>query len=438
MDTGLAARMVNKHCKQLKHILLIEDSVGLANHLKEQIDSSFAYHTDVAHTKQDALDKLRRKRYDLVIADLFLPDSDSEIIGELTIKGQRVIAITGRDNDEKRHEILQLPIVDYVIKYDAKTLDTYLVRTLERLNANRNVIVAICDDSKMIRSHIAQLLEPQNLGYIEFENGSELLEYFKEGGMADLILTDFEMPKLDGMEMTRRLRHTYTSQELPIIALSASDKASLLVQFLKSGASDYLPKPFGNEEFLTRLNLTLDHLYTTRQNKKLYEEVQKAASHDFLTQLYNRAYFFRQIGHVSAEALRENCPYGIMMMDIDHFKKVNDTHGHNAGDKAIQHVASILRELSRESDYCFRWGGEEFMVLIPSATPEELEGFGERIRKVVEGSVVSVKEENLEFAITISIGGASGLEKDAQVLISQADEKLYEAKREGRNCVRIA
>lgn len=125
------------------------------------------------------------------------------------------------------------------------------------------------------------------------------------------------------------------------------------------------------------------------------------------------------------------------MIDIDFFKKINDTYGHNAGDKAIVHLAMVLKDVARSSDYCFRWGGEEFVILIPMTEKSKLAQFGERIRNTVERSKVHVEEENLIFQITVSIGGAVGLEEDATLLISKADEMLYEAKKSGRNCVKI-
>jgi two-component system cell cycle response regulator len=253
----------------------------------------------------------------------------------------------------------------------------------------------------------------------------------------DILLTDYEMPKVNGLELIRRIRHTFQEETFPIIALSASGKNHLLAQFLKVGANDYLPKSFTNEEFLTRLNLTLDHLYMVRRYNKVIEELEHISIRDFLTKLYNRHYFFSNIEHIAANAIRNNTPYAIIMIDIDFFKKVNDTYGHHAGDVAIQHLATVLKETARASDYCFRWGGEEFLILIPSSSDNESYQFAERLRKAVEMSTVFVEDEELTFNITISLGVTLGLEKDANQLISKADEMLYEAKLSGRNCVKI-
>lgn len=430
--------IANSHCKAIKHILIVEDSPLLSNHLKEKIDKHFSFACDISETKKDAQDKIRHKRYDLIISDINLPDCDGKLIHDLVENGQRVVIMTSETSEKKREELLTLPIIDYVIKSDVKTVTNYLLRTIQRLNDNRHTVIGICDNSIVARQLTIFLVELQNLPYIEFEDGQEVIDYLSDqSSKIDVLLTDYMMPRIDGLELVRRIRHTFLSEELPIISLSASDKPHILAQFLKAGANDYIPKNCENEEFLTRLNLTLDYLYTYRRNKMLAEELEKSATHDFLTQLYNRTYFFSQIPHITANAFRQKVPYGILMIDIDFFKKINDTYGHNAGDKAIAHLAMVLKDVARASDYCFRWGGEEFVILIPMTEKSKLVQFGERIRSTVERSKVHVKEENLIFQITISIGCAIGLEEDAALLISKADEMLYEAKNAGRNCVKI-
>lgn len=434
----IRSQSINNHCKVIKHILIIEDSKTLLNHLKESIDNHFSFNCDIALNESSARDMIRRKRYDLIITDIYLPDSTGNFIGELAHSNYRIIIITGRDNDECRTKLLELPIVDYIIKSDAKTLDVYLIKTIQRLNDNRHTVIGVCDDSKLARTKICSLLKLQNLAYIEFEDGQQVIDSLNgEYPSMNLLLTDYEMPRLDGLELVRRIRHSFTNDKLPIITLTGSDKPHLLAQFLKTGANDYLSKSFTNEEFLTRLHLNLDHLYMLRKYEQVIKELEHISIRDFLTKLYNRHYFFSHIEHIIADAIRKNIPYAIIMIDIDFFKKVNDTYGHHAGDVAIGHLATVLKDTARASDYCFRWGGEEFLVLLPTSSHDESYQFAERLRKAIETSSVFVEDEDLTFNITISLGIALGLDKDANHLISKADEMLYEAKQSGRNCVKI-
>lgn len=427
----------NSHCKVIKHILIIEDSISLGHHLKESIDEYFLFHCEIATTEGQAKEMIRRKRYDLVLCDVYLPDSSGNFLGELVRSDLRVIVMTANENEELRTGILTMSIIDYVLKNDAKTLVDYLINTIRRLNENRNIVVGICDDSRVSRHIMVELVKSQNLPCIEFTDGEEVYNCLvKQNGKIDVLLTDHEMPKMNGLDLIRYLRHEFLSNELPIIAISSSDKPHLTVQFLKAGANDYIKKPFGNEELCTRLNLTLDQLHVHRRNIALRIALEKAATHDFLTQLYNRNFFFMQIHHITADALRQSKPYGILMIDIDHFKNVNDTYGHHAGDTAIMHVASILKSTARTSEYCIRWGGEEFLILIPHTTISELRKFAERLRAAIEKSLVCVVEEKVTFPVTISIGGVVGLSETAKELIVKADKLLYEAKNSGRNCVK--
>jgi diguanylate cyclase (GGDEF)-like protein len=430
--------ITNDHCKAIKHILIIEKSVSLGSTLKESIDDYFSFSCDVSVCEDDARKVLTRKRYDLVIIDVALSDNTEIFIDEMVKNNLRVIAMTTNESEEFLAAIVALSIIDYVVKNDMKTVIDYLINTIERLNSNRNTLIGICDDSKVSRKIISRLVKLQNLPYIEFQDGQEAYSWIVEKKCkVDVLLSDYEMPRMNGIDLIRGVRHELLASELPIIALSASDKPRLTVQLLKAGASDYIQKPFTNEEFFIRMNLTLDQLYITRRNAALREALENLATHDFLTQLYNRNFFFTQIHHITADAIRQNKSYGILMIDIDHFKHVNDTYGHHAGDVAIVHIANILKNTARTSDYCMRWGGEEFLILVPHATKIELLQFAQRLLSSVEESKVVVEDENLTFSITVSIGGAIGLNEVSEPLILQADAMLYEAKNSGRNCVKI-
>lgn len=427
--------IVANHSKSVRHVLVIEDSPMLLNHMARSIDALLNIHCDKAATEKEAKAMIRRKRYDLIIADIFLPDSTGNFIGSLIRNNHSLVLITGSEEDELRAQLTALPIVDYVVKYDAENLLQSLSKIIERYSRNHRTLVGICDDSVVMRRSISQILETQNLSYIEFSNGKEVMDYLEgEERRLDLLLTDYEMPLMNGLDLVRKIRATISPLELPVISLSASNTPHLVSKFLKAGANDYIHKPYEREEFLTRLNHMLDLIYAQKERDDLLQKLRDASMKDFLTGLYNRHYFFTNIEHIIAKAQRDEIPYGILILDIDHFKKINDTFGHNAGDIAIAHTAEIVQKNIRKGDYAFRWGGEEFVVVLTSIKKWELSNVCEKIRHAIEEIPVVISEA-LTFHMTASIGAASSLSNDYQQVLSDADGHLYRAKKEGRNRV---
>ena len=209
---------------------------------------------------------------------------------------------------------------------------------------------------------------------------------------------------MNGIELIRQSRLLFSNGELPILALSESTKTSLVAELLKTGANDYISKPLNNEEFLTRLNLLLDNSRLYKYNIELIYKLQKLSTTDYLTSLFNRNYFHSVIKYIQSKAKREQSNYGIIMIDIDFFKKINDNYGHDTGDITLKTIANILTNTSRDSDIICRWGGEEFLILVPNSSIEELVILSERIRKKTQNIFLITNDNTTEFQITLSAG----------------------------------
>lgn len=427
------------HCCPIKSILIIEASALLQHHIKKSINDKFVLNCDAAKTEKEAMQLLQTNKYDLIITELCLPDGSENLINYLIEYKHRIIIITNSHEEIDHEKIVFLEIVDYIYKTDEKSIINYLVNSIVRLQANANATVAICDDSKTSRLLIRQQIMSQNLAFIELEDGQQAYECIIDKGLKiDLLITDVIMPNMDGIDLIRHIRHKYNASELPILALSGSNKTSLVAQLLKTGANDYVDKPIKNEEFLTRINILLDHSRLFKENKELIHELRTIATTDFLTKLHNRNYFYTTIKLFQAQAKRHHQSYGVVMIDIDFFKKVNDNYGHDVGDIALKHIASIIKGSVRESEMACRWGGEEFLVLVPNTNIEELVNFAHRMRQVIEESPIVIRDSGLLFHLTASFGVALSDEtncENVEEIISEADQRLYKAKESGRNCV---
>jgi diguanylate cyclase (GGDEF)-like protein len=304
---------------------------------------------------------------------------------------------------------------------------------------NVNGLVVICDDSQLSRLQIKKLLVNQNIKFIELTDGQQAYDCIINHSIkVDLLITDINMPKMNGIDLIRNIRLTYTYSQLPILALSGSDKSSFIAQLLKTGANDYISKPIYSEEFLTRLNITLDQSRLVRENNILINKLQDLATTDHLTKLHNRNYFYNNIEHIQAQSKRDKKQYGIMMIDIDYFKLVNDNYGHEAGDIALQEIAKTINLSLRDSDIACRWGGEEFLIIVSNSTLSELTQLAEKIRAIIQKHKIVVEPTILEFQVTVSIGVAISNEHNlmnVENVIKEADRRLYLAKESGRNRV---
>jgi len=410
--------------------------IFLQESIANNLSDTFDIRCDVATTEAEAVAHLEEKSYDLIIIDIYLPDSSGNFVGALIRKKNKIIIITGSEDERERENLVSLPIVDYLCKTDEKTIIDYLIQSVKRLQENEQTVVAICDDSKLVRLKMIDILIQQNLAYVEFENGEQAYEcILGQKFKVDLLITDVNMPKMSGDDLIRHIRHEYTKNELPILSFSSSEKKSTVSQMLKLGANDYINKPFLNEEFITRLNSQLDQSRLYLENKRLITELEAMSTTDFLTKLYNRNYFYSVVTHMQAQAKRGGYTLGLIMLDIDYFKHVNDTYGHEAGDKALQQVSTIIYENARESDVACRWGGEEFLILVPKSSLTALVDYAERLRKLIEANPIIIDAGILEFSITASLGVAIGKEENIEILIAKADECLYKIKESGRNAV---
>ncbi|HVX38632.1 MAG TPA: diguanylate cyclase [Gemmatimonadaceae bacterium] len=294
------------------------------------------------------------------------------------------------------------------------------------------------DNVELLRARLAAWgYAPESAG-----DGEEALEKV-EDSPPDLILLDVMMPKLDGIEVARRIKGNGELPFIPIIMQTALDATENKVEGLEAGADDYITKPIDFPELKARLNsmLRIKRLQEEleereRQLLEANERLRHMSQTDALTGLDNRRHLEERLDEMFEHARRLNEPFACVMCDLDRFKSVNDTYGHQAGDAVLKQFARILRNEVREIDRAGRYGGEEFMLLLPGTVLDAAVTFAERVRKQVEAHTFSF--DNTEIRRTASFGVSAWPHpriRNCDTLVRAADDALYVAKETGRNRV---
>lgn len=315
------------------------------------------------------------------------------------------------------------------------------MREQEKQRYSSTILVA--DDEPINRSLIQRRLERAGYRVLTAENGREAVEKTL-AAMPDLVILDVMMPVMDGLEACRHIKDDETTRDIPIIFLSARDETEVKVSGLSLGANDYISKPFRAEELLARVDVAMrlkqerDRLRESADEARANAEIaQERAMTDALTGLLNRYGLQRALAREHAEARRYNRPVACLMIDLDNFKKVNDTHGHSAGDTALRQISTILTEAVRRSDTVFRYGGEEFLALLPETDLEGAAALAEKIREAASSRLFGDGEH--VFSLTLSVGAATLCDGESgNDMIARADLALYHAKEQGRNRVEVA
>jgi diguanylate cyclase (GGDEF)-like protein len=298
--------------------------------------------------------------------------------------------------------------------------------------------VLLIDDAQMIHALVAVRLAGEQIEMINAYDGQEGLRMAREL-QPDLILLDVEMPHPDGFEVCRRLKADAATMTIPIVFLTGVSSSSEKIQALELGATDYVTKPFDPAELRARVRATL-------RTKFLMDLLSKKAQIDALTGLWNRSQFQYRMEQEISLARRTGRSLSCILADIDHFKRVNDTYGHTVGDDVLRRTAAVIADVCRREDVVCRYGGEEFIVLVPSTDACGAAAHAERMRLAVRGDPMIYHGKPL--AVTISLGIASVCLEGAQspvsagaietLLVQTADAALYRAKENGRDRVEVS
>lgn len=319
-------------------------------------------------------------------------------------------------------------VIDCIIHYDDKSIKN-VVNSANRILKNLDKNILVVDDSKIQLSILTKILTKMNLNVTTANDGLEALSHIeKDAKKFDLILTDYNMPNMDGLELTLKIRENYDKDELGIIILSSNNEPEVAAQFLKIGASDFINKPYNEIEVLTRINSNLDLI-------ELFTKTKDMANKDFLTGAYNRRYFFEVGNMILKKARRNNENIALAMIDIDKFKNINDTYGHDVGDKVICEVCNVLNIHLRESDLMARFGGEEFCIIIDNVSVEDAMKLFDKIRIELSEHIIELESGSISF--TASIGIYHGLEGALDDMIKISDNGLYYCKENGRNQIKM-
>jgi two-component system cell cycle response regulator len=287
--------------------------------------------------------------------------------------------------------------------------------------------VLVADDSAVVRAVLARELAAHGWDVTEAVDGAQALELCR-ADPPDILLLDIEMPRLNGFQLLAALQRETVLAELPVIFLTARSSAESVADGLRRGAHDYLRKPFETPELVARL-LVAQRMKALRDElRERNRELERLATIDLLTGLHNRHSIQLQLEAAISRAARHHTPLSLLLVDIDHFKQVNDEHGHAGGDKLLQRFATRLRARLRHEDSCGRWGGEEFLVLLPDTDGADALTLAEDLRARLAD----------ELPVTVSIGVAEREGDAANALVARADAALYEAKSAGRDATRRA
>ncbi len=299
--------------------------------------------------------------------------------------------------------------------------------------------VLVVDDSQQARVAIKEALTDLFDVFIEADDGLSAIKAFVEE-KPGFIITDIEMPSINGYRLISTVRNMEDGKDLPIIMLSGT-KNSLKKKLtgFNLGASDFLMKPFEKEELVARVKSLLRTRFLLDELREKNTLLERLAVTDELTGLYNRRHFFETVKEQMALGLRHNFKIACLLMDIDHFKKINDTHGHIAGDDVLRKVGSLLNSCKREGELLARFGGEEFIMCLFNTDSASVLRAAERFRQLIKSFEFS-SNNHPKLHVTVSIGVAIYPQTaiiTIDELIKAADNALYRSKVEGRDRVSL-
>ncbi len=306
----------------------------------------------------------------------------------------------------------------------------------------QDFLILVVDDVSQNLQVLGEMLEQVGYETTFAVSGYQALERVKTA-KPDLILLDLMMPEMNGLEVCEKLQVNPGLAEIPVIFLTASQEQAHLLLAFEKGAVDYVTKPFNAPELLARVRTHLELKYTRdklkellQEQEKLSKELERLATTDPLTGVWNRRHLFALAEQEINRAARYQKPFSILMIDIDKFKQINDNYGHSIGDEVLIIMAKVTLQCLRKADFFGRFGGEEFVAVLPETNMDEAAIAADRIRQDIAKIVIYSQQDN-QINITVSIGIATYSSEDQTIdtIMQRADQALYLAKSQGRNRV---
>jgi len=411
----------------MSKLLIIEDSNMIRKVINHLASTELSCDYDFAVDYAQAEELIANNDYFLALADLNLPDAPNGEVVELTIKNDiSTIVLSSTTNEDVRKKLLSMGVLDYIFKDNR---DSYIsaIKTANQMILNKDIKVLVADDSRTLRGHVSSQLSKMLYQVIEAEDGIEAIKALTKNPDIRLLITDFNMPKMNGMELIRHIRKSRLSDEFPIIGLSSSSDPTLPARFIKHGANDFLVTPFMQEEFQWRVIKAVEQV-------ALIHEIRDAANRDYLTKLYNRRYFFNNGVEDLSQAQTNGSHLAVALLDIDHFRQINDTYGHDAGDAILIKLAAMINKWF-DGMLVARYGGEQFIILMQDLNANKINSLMNTFKDNVARKVFEIEDNDISFSVSIGIANNINNVSSLDELINQADAALYQAKESGRNAV---
>ena len=300
--------------------------------------------------------------------------------------------------------------------------------------------ILVVDDEESARKAVISHMMPLGLLVAQAESGSRAIEVATEkSSTLDCILLDLAIPGTDSWDVLRQLRADPETNAIPVLLLTDGPPSEAdLLKMIEQGAMDHLTKPISATLLAAKVRVVCERARNQRELKNKLRFALEHAAHDALTGLFNRRYFDRRLREETAHAKRHKRPFSVVMLDLDHFKLVNDTYGHEDGDRVLRHVAEVVQAMLREDDVPCRYGGEEFVLLLRGTTGMAARVVANRLRADLAAKPIALGAKDELRHVTFSAGVAAADERNhyaSENIVARADAALYRAKRAGRNRV---
>ena len=349
-----------------------------------------------------------------------------------------ILFVSANDNLENRSRGFHLGSLEFISKPFSRGEITIAVnKVLRPQTTYSGMTVLVVEDNFNLRRMVGKCLERIGIRVLEAEDGRQAFELIRKNlAQIDMCIVDYNMPVMQGDEFIHLTRQLPEAEHLPMLAISGAGETQAILRMFRAGTSDYLVKPFIAEELLARVQVHLQlrrYMYNLEEmNRNLYDK----AVNDALTGLRNKRFFQEAIEEMFARTLRSRGDIGCLFFDLDHFKRVNDNCGHGFGDYVLKTVGQLVKKNIRIGDLAARFGGEEFVVVLPNTNLTQSLVMAEKLRLVVERHQFS--DQGRQWPVTVSIGVAAykaDQPDSAAGLLQLADQALYQAKNSGRNRV---